>query len=271
MKDLNGKVAVVTGASQGIGRDIALHLAKEGCIVAVLARTQSKLDEVVAQIEAAGGRASAHACDLSDAQKIPPVLTQIEERYGAIDILINNAGVGTFKPLEQMTAAEALAPVQLPFAAAIVAIHHVVPGMLKRGRGHIVNLTSPAGYFSLPYMLPYAAGRFAMSGLSFALYEEVAHRGIGVTLLCPAQVDTGYFDRNDADMGWYPRIQKLLPILKPERVGRETVRVIRKNKREHIFPFLLWFFVKFYMRMPRFTTAFLKLIGLWQPINKRPV
>lgn len=265
MKDLNGKVAVVTGASLGIGRAIALRLGRAGCRVAVLARSRDKLEALVAEIKAAGGEAAAFACDLTELEKIPGIFSAVEQQLGPIDILVNNAGVGTFKPLNKMTLSDALAPRDLPLGAALAACHTVVPGMIERRRGHIVNLTSPAGYFPLPNMMPYCAARHAMNGLSLALYEELKDKGVGVSLVCPSKVDTDYFRANDADLDWFPRIAKLYPMLTPERVGEAVYKAIVKNKREMLFPFIVWFFGRFYQTFPRFTYAFFGLLGLMKP------
>lgn len=266
MKDLKDRIAVVTGASEGIGRAVALELARSGAVAVPIARSAEKLAEVVGEIEAAGGRAKAYTCDLRDVDATVAVLQKIEAEQGAIDVLVNNVGAGTFKPMDRTSLAEALISVDLPFKAAVVAVHTVLPGMLKRERGHIVNLTSPAGYFPLPNMLPYAAARHAIYGLSLALYEEMReHRNIHVTLACPAQVNTGYFDHNDADIGWYPKISKVFPVLEPEQVAKKVRQAIQKNKREVIFPFLLWFFVRHYQQLPKFTLWFLRVTGLMRP------
>lgn len=90
-------------------------------------------------------------------------------------------------------------------------------------------MTSPSGYFPLPFMVPYTATRHAIVGLSTSLREEVGRYGIGVSLVCPSEVDTGYFERNDADMGWYPRMSSWFPVLEPEAVARRTVQAIRRN------------------------------------------
>ncbi len=265
MRELNGRVAVITGASLGIGRAIALELARAGCKVALLARGKEKLDELAARIKAEGGQAAAFPCDLNELERIPAVLAEVERALGPVDILVNNAGVGTFKPMDRMSLNEALAPRNLPLGAALAACHVLVPGMIQRGRGHIVNLTSPAGYFPLPNMIPYCAARHAMNGLSLALHEELRPKGIGVTLVCPSKVDTDYFRANDADLDWFPRVSKLFPMLAPETVGRATLRAIQNNRREVLFPFIVWFFVRFYQTLPRFTYFFLGLLGLMKP------
>lgn len=272
MKDLTGKVALVTGSSLGIGAAIAEVLAAEGCIVALTARGRPALEAVKARIEASGGRAGVFPCDVGDASAVAAMVDAIAEDLGPVDILVNNAGAGTFKPLDRMTLDEAMLTVNLPFGAAIAACHAVVPGMIARGSGHIVNLTSPAGYLPLPYMVPYTASRHAMVGLSLSLREELAEHGVGVSLLCPAQVNTGYFERNDADMGWYPRISKNFPTLEPERVGQEAVKAIKKNTREKIFPSRLDIMIQSYRRAPDVSLALMKQTGLFRPSNdpKKP-
>lgn len=265
MKDLKDKVAVVTGASQGIGRAISLSLAKEGCVLALIARGKDGLDKVAKEIRDAGGKALVFPCDVSDLKRVAETIKAIETQLSRIDILVNNAGLGTFKPLDITSLDEAIQPVMLPFGSAMVASHAVVKGMIARKSGHIVNLTSPAGYFPLPNMIPYTAARYAMVGMSLSLYEELESKGIGVSLLCPGHVNTGYFDRNDASMDWYPRIAKMFPTIEPEVVGAKAVYAIKKNKREVIFPFILWFIVRYFQTFPASSLWFLKLTGLFKP------
>lgn len=265
MKDLAGKVALVTGSSLGIGAAIAEALASEGCIVALTARGRPALEAVQARIVGSGGKAGVFPCDVGDSAAVKAMVDAIADDLGPVDILVNNAGAGTFKPLDRMTIDEAMLTVNLPFGAAVAACHAVVPGMIARGSGHIVNLTSPAGYLPLPYMVPYTASRHAMVGLSLSLREELADHGIGVSLLCPAQVNTGYFERNDANMDWYPKISKNFPILEPDEVGREAVKVIKKNTRERIFPSRLDVMLQTYRRAPDVGLALMKRTGLFRP------
>ena len=152
--------------------------------------------------------------------------------------------------------------------AALVASHTVIPGMIRQGRGHICNLTSPAGIFPLPNMVPYTAARHAVTGLSHALREELAEKGIGVTLVCPAQVNTDYFTANDADMGWYPKLAQVFPVLEPEEVAEQVLNAIVHNRKEAIFPPLLWATVGFYRKFPTFSFWFLRITGLLAPPNK---
>lgn len=262
MKRLHGKVALVTGGSMGIGAATAHALADAGATVAIVARGHDKLNDTAAYI---GDAAHAFPCDLTDPTAIAAMVRTVTDTLGPPDVLINNVGAGTFKPLQQIDPDDVVHAVRLPFEAALVTTRCVVPSMLARKQGHIVNITSPAGYFPLPYMVPYTASRHAMVGLSLSLRDELAHAGIGVSLMCPAEVDTGYFTRNDADMAWYPRMSRFFPTLHPEDVGVRVVDAIRKNKREDIFPLRLRLMIGAHRRAPVASLAIVKALGLYRP------
>ncbi len=268
MRDLNNRVAVVTGASAGIGRAISLELARAGCHVALLARNQESLQQVADQLAALGARALPISCDLGEPQQVRQSLAEVARQLGPVDILINNVGAGTFKPLHRMSNEECNIAVRLPLLPAITAIHAVIPCMRQRGCGHIVNITSPAGIFPLPYMVPYTSTRHAMVGLSQSLHEELRGTGVGVSLVCPAQVNTGYFERNDADLGWYPKISSLFPVSEPERVARKVRRAIEKDQREVVFPALLWLAIAAFRKAPRLAITVFRALGLWGPSRR---
>lgn len=265
MKKLQGKVAVVTGASMGIGAAVSRELARQGCKLALIARGREGLDKVSGEIRAAGGHSQVFPCDMSDAEAVTLTVAAIEKTMGPIAILVNNAGAGTFKPLSEMSLEEAMLTVSLPFGAAIAACHAVVRSMISRREGQIVNLTSPAGYMPFPNMVPYTASRHAMLGLSLSLREELEKYGIGVSLVCPAKVDTGYFERNNADFSWYPRLANWFPVLQPEQVGVEVVRAIRGNYREHIFPLSLRWATRVFQKAPYLNLLVLKALGFFRP------
>lgn len=265
MRNLNDKVALVTGGSMGIGAAIARELARAGCRVALNARGRPGLEAVRDEIRAQGGVAEVFPCDASDAEAVARMVDEVEASLGPIAILVNNAGAGTFKPLTQMTRNEAMLTVQLPFGAAIAACHAVAPGMVARGEGHIVNLTSPAGYMPFPNMVPYTASRTAMVGLSLALREELESEGIGVSLVCPPKVNTGYFERNDADFSWYPRLATWFPVFEPEQVAPEVLRAIKDNRRQHIFPWTLRWALRLFAIAPYWNLVMLKTLGVFRP------
>jgi short-subunit dehydrogenase len=262
MRTVEGKVAIVTGASMGIGAAIAEELAREGARVALVARGREALEDQAAKI---GAAARSYPCDMSDPEAIRAMVANVERDLGPVSILVNNVGAGTFKPLQQIEQREISMTIDLPLGAAMHASRAVLPTMIRRREGHIVNLTSPSGYFPLPFMVPYTATRHAIVGLSTSLREEVGRYGIGVSLLCPSEVNTGYFERNDADMGWYPRMSSWFPVLEPETVARRAVQAIRTNRREVIFPWQLALVTWLYRRFPVIGLGLIKALGLFRP------
>jgi short-subunit dehydrogenase len=260
---LAGAVVVVTGASEGIGKAIAFEMARQGARVVLMARSRNKLAEVVDEITRQGGAASLVAADLSTRQAVREAMDEVLLRHGRVDVLVNNVGAGTFKPLHLTSAAECDLAIALPLMPAIVASHAVLPGMLQSRLGHIVNLTSPAGFMPMPYMAPYTATRHAMVALSRGLQCELEGTGVKVTLVCPSQVDTTYFQNNDADMRWYPPISKVFPVLSPQRVAREVVRAVVRDQREAVFPWQLRWAMRLYGVAPGLAQSLMQTMGLW--------
>lgn len=263
--DLNNKIAVVTGASDGIGKQIAITLAQEGALVYALARSADKLQALSEQVS---GRIIGVPVDLCDAEASEKAFAEINAKAATIDVLVNNVGGGTFKPLHKQTRAEVLFAVDLPYRAAMQACHAFVPRMREQRSGYIVNLTSPAGFVPFPYMAPYVASRHAMAGLSESLYEELKPLGINSLLFCPAEVNTGYFERKDASVDWYPKASGIFPVLEPEQVATQILRSMQKRERRKIYPLSLSLFVRAYMLMPRTSVLLLRLVGLWRPRAK---
>lgn len=263
MTQLAGSVVVVTGASEGIGKAIAIAIAREGSTVIPMARSMEKLQDVVDTITCEGGKASFVAIDLSTASAVRQAMEKIARLYGQVDVLVNNVGAGTFKPLHLTSQAECDLALSLPLMPAVVACQSVLPGMIDRGVGHIVNLTSPAGFMPMPYMAPYTATRHAMVALSRGLQGELTGTGVKVTLVCPSQVDTSYFENNDADMRWYPPISKVFPVLSPQQVAREVIAAIVLDKREAVFPWQLRWAMRLYGLAPGAAQALMRSAGLW--------
>lgn len=254
---------VVTGASEGIGKAIAVEMARKHALTVLMARSPDKLAEAVQDITQAGGQASFVAVDLSTPSAVRAAMDEVLQRHGRVDVLVNNVGAGTFKPLHLTSQAECDLAIALPLTPAVTACHAVLPGMVKRGTGHIVNLTSPAGFMPMPYMAPYTAARHAMVALSRGLQCELEGTGVHLTLVCPSQVDTAYFKNNDADMRWYPPISTVFPVLTPERVAQEVVRAVTRNRREAVFPWQLRWAMRLYGMAPAFAQSLMQAIGLW--------
>jgi short-subunit dehydrogenase len=260
---LAGAVVVVTGASEGIGKAIAFEMARERAVVVLMARSRDKLVGAVQEITLEGGQASFVAVDLSTPSAVREAMAQVVQRHGRIDILVNNVGAGTIKPVHLTSQAECDLAIALPLTPALVACHAVLPGMIQRKVGHIVNLTSPAGFMPMPFMAPYTATRHAMVALSRGLQCELEGTGVNVSLVCPSQVDTTYFQNNDADMRWYPPISKVFPVLSPQRVAVEVVRAVSEDRREVVFPWQLRWAMRLYGVAPGPAQALMQAVGLW--------
>ena len=192
---LDGKVAIVTGASAGIGRATAVALADAGASVVVTARREDRLGELTAEIEGAGGNALPVACDVTSEEEVRAVAASAAETFGAIDILVNNAGVMTITPISEGRVDEWTRMVRVNVNGVLHFIGAVLPTMIERGSGHIVNVGSVAGRRPFPGASVYAATKFAVRALTWGMHLELgsAH-GIRVTDIQPGYVETELLD-----------------------------------------------------------------------------
>lgn len=181
-------VTVVTGASSGIGRSLARRLAAVGDPVAVLARRAQLLETLVAEIAAAGGRALALPCDVTDRESVRRALAEVERVLGPVERLVANAGGGSEAPVEAFRAADVEACLALNVVGVANCIEAVLPGMLQRRAGHLVATSSLAGYRGLPNAAAYSAAKGALTNLMESLRVDLRRRGVDVTVLAPGFV-----------------------------------------------------------------------------------
>jgi 3-oxoacyl-[acyl-carrier protein] reductase len=191
---LNGRVALVTGASQGIGRACALTLARHGASVAVAARNRQKLDELVAEITAAHGasgvKASAFTMDVADEGQIQSGIKAAIAEFGKIDILVNNAGITRDQLVMRMKRADWDAVLNTNLTASYVAIQQVISSMLKQRWGRIINISSVFGQTGQAGQANYAASKAGLIGLTMAIAREVASRNITCNAVAPGFIET---------------------------------------------------------------------------------
>ncbi|MEX3917124.1 SDR family NAD(P)-dependent oxidoreductase [Paraburkholderia sp. BR10872] len=191
LPDLNHRVALVTGGSRGIGRAIALALASAGAAVGVNYRQRAdEADQVVAQIESAGGRALAVRADVSSASDVTSMIGEIERRLGAVDVLVNNAGTGTFSDIESITEAEFDHTLAVNLKSAFLCTQAVLPGMRARRWGRIVNLSSVAARGAGLVGVHYNASKAGLEGLTRGYASRVAREGVTVNAVAPGPIDT---------------------------------------------------------------------------------
>jgi NADP-dependent 3-hydroxy acid dehydrogenase YdfG len=181
-------VTLVTGASSGIGRSLARRIAAHGDPVAVLARRRELLDELVDEIERAGGRALALACDVTDCAAVAAAVREVERRLGPVECLVANAGGGEPTFVDRFRAAEIEATLRLNVVGVANCVEAVLPGMLARGAGQLVATGSLAGEHGLPTGAAYSAAKAALRNLMESLRIDLRGRGIAVTLIAPGPV-----------------------------------------------------------------------------------
>jgi len=187
---LSGRVALVTGASQGIGRGCALRLAKEGASVAVAARNQEKLNELVNEITAAGGKAAAFPLDVAEEEQVKATIKGAIAQFGKMDILVNNAGITRDQLVMRMRRTDWDVVLQTNLTSAYLCIQQVIPSMLKQRWGRIINITSVFGQMGQAGQANYAASKAGLIGLTMAIAREVGSRNITCNAIAPGFIET---------------------------------------------------------------------------------
>jgi len=188
--NISGRVALVTGASQGIGRSCALKLASTGATVALAARNQEKLDELVREITAAGGKAAAFTVDVSDEAQIKSACKAAITQFSKIDILVNNAGITRDQLVMRMKRADWDAVLSTNLTSAYLSIQQVIGSMLKQRWGRIINIASVFGQMGQAGQANYAASKAGLIGLTMAIAREVGSRTITCNAVAPGLIET---------------------------------------------------------------------------------
>ncbi len=187
---LEGRVALVTGASQGIGHACALHLARNGATVALAARNQQKLEELVTRITADGGNAAAFPMDVAEEEQVKSSIKSAVAHFGKIDILVNNAGITRDQLVMRMKRSDWDAVLNTNLTSAYLCIQQVIPSMLKQRWGRIINIASVFGQIGQAGQANYSASKAGLIGLTMAIAREVASRNITSNAIAPGFIET---------------------------------------------------------------------------------
>lgn len=261
---ITGRLVLITGASSGIGAETARLVARRGGRVLLLARTRGALDAVAADIRKQGGEAGVYPVDLSDPVAVDRITAAIAREAGTPDVLVNNAGAGRWRSVEETTTEEAAQMMAVPYLAAFGVTRAFLPSMRARGSGHIVNMSSVVGYVGIPGAAGYATARWAMRGFTEALRADLAGTGIGVTLIAPGKVDSPFFAHNPGSEERIPGIARLYRTLSTEEVAAAVVRAVERNQREVVMPALLKLTILTHRVLPRLVQGLLVRTG-WRP------
>jgi len=222
--NLKGKTAIITGGTKGIGRAIAEALAREGMNVCISARNADEIEQAAGEIGDVGeGMVTGAACDVRDEEEVKALFAHTVAEFGGVDVLVNNAGIGIFKSVEETTPEDFRAVLETNLYGVFYCCREAIPLMKQRGDGYILNISSLAGANPHPRMAAYNASKFALNGFSEALMQEVRRDGIKVSYIMPGSVNT-YFggDEPDESKAWQ---------LQPADIARVVLNLLHHDER----------------------------------------
>ncbi|WP_227935053.1 SDR family NAD(P)-dependent oxidoreductase [Alkalihalobacillus deserti] len=242
------KTIWITGASSGLGWDIALEAGRKGYRTVLLARNTKKLHQLQNLIEELGGEVFTYSLDVSDPEMITKVTEHVMTEVGQIDVLINNAGFGVFERVESTN----IKTVEEMFAVNVIGLialtKQVLPYLIKQNSGHIINIASQAGKLSTPKSSVYAATKHAVLGFTNGLRLELLDQNVHVSAVNPGPIKTAFFERADQEGTYVKNVERWM--LDSKEVAKATIRLIEKPKRELNLPKWMNMGATLYQLMP---------------------
>jgi NADP-dependent 3-hydroxy acid dehydrogenase YdfG len=230
------KLAIVTGASSGVGAATAAVLVKRGYRVVMIARSADKLADLAATL---GVLAIATPANAASEVEMGPLATRILADYGPPDLIVNSAGAGQWKRIEDTTEAEAREMMDAPYMAAFVTTRLFLPAMIERGAGVILHVNSPASIATWPASVGYSAARWALRGLHEALAQDLAGSGVRSCNVVFGKISSDYFENNPGVLEKMPRMAKTVPDLTPDYCADKLAMLADAPRHQAVFPFML--------------------------------
>lgn len=270
---LRDKVVLITGGSRGLGLVLAREFAREGAKIIICARRRDELEAARAQLKWLGAEVLAVPCDITDRPQVNEMVAFARDRFGRIDVLVNNAGVIQVGPLEVMTIEDYEEAMKTHFWGPLYTILAVMPEMRRRHEGRIVNITSIGGKISVPHLVPYSASKFALVGLSEGLRAELLKDGVVVTTVCPGLMRTGsprhalFKGKHRAEYAWFA-ISDSLPVtsMNAVRAARQIISATKRGEAEVILTIQAQLAARFHGLFPGTTADLLGIVnGLLLP------
>ncbi|HVP64316.1 MAG TPA: SDR family NAD(P)-dependent oxidoreductase [candidate division Zixibacteria bacterium] len=239
LEDFTGRTVLITGGTRGLGLALSEEFVRLGCRVAVCARDEDEVRRALTLLQRSGAQVFGAACDVSKQDEVNSFVARVNDIFGPVDVLVNNAGVIQVGPLESQTIEDFREAMDIMFYGQVYFTLAVLPQMRQRGRGNIANISSIGGKIAVPHLLPYSAAKFASAGFSEGLTAEVAKDGIRVTTVCPGLMRTGSYQNawfkgdNEKEYAWFS-LGAALPItaIDAHRAARSIVRAIRRGQVE---------------------------------------
>src|SRR5213083_956033 len=269
---LREKVVLITGGSRGLGLVLARHVCARGGNVAIIARDPDELMRAKTDLVPRGGKVLTIECDLLDAGQIQSAVRKIIDRFGKIDVLINNAGIIEVGPLEHMTPEDFERAMRVHFWAPFELISQIVPEMRIWGGGRIVNISSIGGKVAVPHMASYSASKFALTGFSDAIRAELARDNIYVTTVAPGMMRTGshvnakFKGKHDEEFAWFAASSGApLLSMNADRAARKILNACRRGQPSLTLTFAARLQIVANAVFPNITGYMMKLVNRFLP------
>lgn len=229
------QVAIITGASSGIGWELAKTLAAQHCAVGVLARRRDRLEALVQEIQAAGGKAAYAVADVGERTPTIAAIHALRDQLGPVDLLIANSGVGFPTTLEPINTEEVERMFKVNTLGVVYAIEAVLPDMLQRGKGHLAAVSSQAAFLGMPGESGYCASKAAVNSFMDGLRIQLRRRGVHVSTLCPGFIATDMTAANKFKMPW---------VMNADRAAQFIVMALARKKKVYSFPWQMTLLMK---------------------------